>query len=222
MKTVAIIEDQTALRDLIAQIFDRRNDFEIVIKSGDGQDAIAQCLEQKPQFMILDVMLPGLNGVEVLRQITKKLRETRVLVFSGFYNAGVVRDLLQNGAHGIVEKTAPLDELVKGIESVSNGGSFFGPEIARLLREAMANPGKQISPLENLTSRERQIVQLIAESYSTKDIALRLDISVKTAENHRTNLMRKLDLHDVASLTRFAIANGLTSAETSRSDENAT
>ncbi len=213
MKTVAIIEDQTALRDLVGQIFDRRNDFEIVIKSGDGQDAIDQCLEKRPTFIILDVMLPGLNGVEVLRCISKKLPDTKVLIFSAFYNASVIRDLLQNGAHGIVEKTAPLAELIKGIEAVSDGGSFFGPEIARLLRETLIHPEKQEAPLACLTTRERQIVQLIAESYSTKEIASRLDISVKTAENHRTNLMRKLNLHDVAGLTRFAISNGLTSAD---------
>jgi DNA-binding NarL/FixJ family response regulator len=122
-----------------------------------------------------------------------------------------VRELLQSGAHGFVEKSAPLSELRKGIEIVASGGSYFGPEVASLLRNAMANPKSNDSGANILTKREREILQLIAESHSTRDIAAKLEISVKTAENHRTNLMRKLDLHDVASLTRYAINNGMIS-----------
>ena len=122
-----------------------------------------------------------------------------------------MRELLQSGAHGFVEKSAPLSELRKGIDIVASGGSYFGPEVALLLREAMANPKSNDSSVNILTKREREILQLIAESHSTRDIATRLEISVKTAENHRTNLMRKLDLHNVASLTRYAINNGLIS-----------
>jgi DNA-binding NarL/FixJ family response regulator len=117
---------------------------------------------------------------------------------------------LQAGAHGFVEKSAPLSELKKGIQVVANGGSYFGPEVAHFLREAVANPSpnKALS-IDILTAREREILQLIAESNSTKEVAAKLNISVKTAENHRTNLMKKLDRHDVASLTRYAIEQGL-------------
>ena len=150
-----------------------------------------------------------MNGTDVLRRFAKELPNTRVLVFSGYQTPGLVRELLQIGAHGFVEKSAALNELRKGIEIVSDGGSYFGPEIAQMLREAMADPKSKESGINVLTRRERQILQLIAESNSTKKIAEKLDISVKTAENHRTNLMRKLDLHDIASLTRYAINNGL-------------
>ena len=131
------------------------------------------------------------------------------MIFSGYQSPGLVRELLQSGAHGFVEKSAPLTELKKGIEIVAGGGSYFGPEVALLLSEAMADPKSKESGINVLTKRERQILQLIAESNSTREIAEKLSISVKTAENHRTNLMRKLDLHDVASLTRYAINHGL-------------
>lgn len=210
MKRVVIVEDQTAVREMIAEIVHAEPDFEVIAETGDGQAACTLCIEKKPDFVILDIMLPGLNGAEVLRRFSKHLHNTRVLVFSGYQNPSLVRELLKAGAHGFVEKSAPLSELRKGIQIVAGGGSYFGPEVQRLLRDAVANPGSsQIPSLEILTAREREILQLIAESHSTKEVAAKLDISVKTAENHRTNLMKKLDLHDVASLTRFAIEHGL-------------
>ena len=211
MKTVAIIEDQTAIREMVSQAVIDQTEYNVIIESGDGQVGCDTCLEQKPDFVILDVMLPTLNGTEILRIFRDKIPETQVLIFSGYQSPSLVRELLQAGAHGFVEKSAPLSELRKGIEIVANGGSYFGPEVALLLREAMADPKSNESGINILTKREREILQLIAESHSTRDIAKKLEISVKTAENHRTNLMRKLDLHDVASLTRYAINNGLIS-----------
>lgn len=210
MKRVIIIEDQTAVREMIAHVVSSDPSFEVTAETGDGQSALTLCLETKPDFVILDVMLPGLNGAEVLRRFSKHLSNTRVLVFSGYQNPALVRELLQAGAHGFVEKSAPLSELKKGIEIVANGGSYFGPEVAQMLREAVLNPqSSNKKGMEVLTAREREVLQLIAESYSTKEVARKLNISVKTAENHRTNLMKKLDLHDVASLTRYAIQHGI-------------
>ncbi len=210
MKSVVIIEDQTAVREMVAQIVQSEPGFEVVAETGDGQVAYNLCMDLKPDFVILDIMLPGLNGAEVLRRLTKHLKNTRVLVFSGYQNHSLVRDLLQAGAHGFVEKSAPLSELKKGIQVVASGGSYFGPEVAQFLREAVANPSTSKAPsIDVLTAREREILQLIAESNSTKEVAAKLSISVKTAENHRTNLMKKLDRHDVASLTRYAIEQGL-------------
>lgn len=211
MKTVAIIEDQTAIREMVSAAVLDPNEFEVLLSTGDGQEGCDKSLELKPDFVILDVMLPRLNGTDILRRFAKELPKTRILVFSGYQSPGLIRELLQAGAHGFVEKSARLTELKKGIEIVSSGGSYFGPEVALLLRDAMADPKARDSGVNILTKREREILQLIAESNSTREIAEKLDISVKTAENHRTNLMRKLDLHDVASLTRYAINNGLIS-----------
>lgn len=206
MKSVVIIEDQTAVRQMIAQIVASDGGFEVTAECGDGQEALDTCLKLRPDFVILDVMLPGMNGAEVLRRFSKQCPDTRVLVFSGYQDSALLRELLEAGAHGFIGKSAPLTELRKGIQVVAGGGSYFSPEVAQILREAMTNPAGMANPaISRLTAREREILQLIAESHSTKEIAEKLKISVKTAENHRTNLMKKLDLHDVASLTRFAI-----------------
>jgi DNA-binding NarL/FixJ family response regulator len=155
-------------------------------------------------------MLPGLNGVEVLKRVGRRLPDCRFLVFSGYADATVLRSVLDAGAHGFISKTAPLDELYRGIKVVAEGGTFFSADVANVLRTILQNPTQSANPgLDRLTAREREILQLIAESHTTREIASRLNISVKTAENHRTNLMNKLDLHDVASLTRFAIECGM-------------
>jgi DNA-binding NarL/FixJ family response regulator len=210
MKKVAIIEDHTAVRDMVAQIVQTKEDWEIVASLGDGRLALDTCIETKPDFIILDIMLPGLNGAEILRRLKRHLPDSFVLVFSGYQDASILREMVEAGAHGFIGKTAPLSELQKGLEIVSTGGTYFSPEVAEILRQTMSNPQQGgPGPLQRLTAREREILQLIAESNSTKEIANILQISVKTAENHRTNLMRKLDLHDVASLTRFAIEFGI-------------
>ena len=211
-KRVAIVEDQTAVREMIVHVVHSDPDFEVVAEAGEGQSAIDLCLQATPDLIVLDVMLPGLNGTEVLRRLARQLPRVRVLIFSGFQDAPLLRELLEAGAHGFIGKTASLQELLKGIQIVSSGGSYFSPEIAGALRDAMATPHPGgASLVTRLTAREREILQLIAESNSTKEIATKLGISVKTAENHRTNLMKKLDLHDVASLTRFAIEHQLIS-----------
>lgn len=208
MKRLVIIEDQTAIREMLSQILSLDPQYKIVGETGDGQAAVNLCLELKPDIIILDAKLPGLNGVEILRRIGKQLRNLRVLVFSGHENPVLVREMIEAGAHGFVEKTAGLLEVRKGLETVSNGGTYFGPAVASLLRNVLANPGISNTP-DFLTDREREVLQLVAESHSTKEIAAKLGISVKTVDNHRTNLMRKLNLHDVASLTRYAMEIGL-------------
>jgi DNA-binding NarL/FixJ family response regulator len=211
MKRVVIIEDQTAIRDMISEVLKSFGEYDIVGTAGEGQKGVEITLREKPDLVILDVMLPGLNGTEVLRRFSRQLRDTRVLIFSGHQSPSLVKDLIQDGAHGFIEKSSPLSELKKGIEIIISGGSYFGPEVAQLLREAFISPSSDSARngVNLLTAREREILQLIAESHSTKEIASKLSISVKTAENHRTNLMKKLNLHDVASLVRFSVKHGL-------------
>lgn len=208
MKRLVIIEDQTAIREMLVEILRDDPNFELVGEAGDGQTAVQLCLEKIPDVCVLDAKIPGLNGVDILRRVAKRIPQMRVLVFSGHENPVLVREMLEAGAHGFVEKTAGLYEFRKGLETVANGGNYFGPAVAALLRNVVANPSSSAAP-DFLTDREREILQLVAESYSTKGIAAKLGISAKTVDNHRTNLMRKLDLHDVASLTRYAIEVGL-------------
>jgi DNA-binding NarL/FixJ family response regulator len=208
MKRLVIIEDQTAIREMLVEILRLDANYQLVGEAGDGQAAVQLCLDTNPDLCVLDAKLPGLNGVDILRRIGKKLPQMRVLVFSGHENPVLVREMLEAGAHGFVEKTAGLFEFKKGLETVANGGTYFGPAVAALLRNVVANPATSNAP-DFLTVREREILQLVAESHSTKEIAAKLGISVKTVDNHRTNLMRKLNLHDVASLTRYALEVGL-------------
>ncbi len=213
MKRLIIIEDQTAIREMLVEILRTEPGYDLIGESGDGHTALALCLEKKPDLLVLDAKLPGLNGVDLLRRLVKQLPNIRVLVFSGYENPVLVREMLEAGAHGFVEKTAGLLEFKKGLETVANGGTYFGPAVAALLRNVVANPAAS-STADFLTDREREILQLVAESHSTKEIALKLGISVKTVDNHRTNLMRKLNLHDVASLTRYAVEIGLIESKT--------
>jgi len=208
MKRLVIIEDQTAIREMLVEILRLDNNYQLVGEAGEGQAAVQLCMDVKPDIVVLDAKLPGLNGVDILRRLNKRLPNLRVLVFSGHENPVLVREMIESGAHGFVEKTAGLFEFKKGLETVAGGGTYFGPAVAALLRNVVANPGSSNTP-DFLTDREREILQLIAESHSTKDIAAKLGISMKTVDNHRTNLMRKLNLHDVASLTRHAVDIGL-------------
>lgn len=208
MKRLVIVEDQTAIREMLVEILRLDANYELVGESGDGQSAQSLILDIKPDLLVLDAKLPGLNGVDLLRRIAKKLPDMRVLVFSGHENPVLIREMLEAGAHGFVEKTAGLFEFKKGLETVANGGTYFGPAAAALLRNVVANPSGS-NTADFLTDREREILQLVAESHSTREIAAKLGISIKTVDNHRTNLMRKLNLHDVASLTRYALEVGL-------------
>ncbi len=215
MKRLVIIEDQTAIRELLAEILRLDNTFQVVGEAGDGQAAVQLCLDLKPDVCVLDAKLPGLNGVDVLRRIVPRLPGMRVLVFSGHESPQLIRAMLEAGAHGFVEKTAGLMELRRGLEAIAKGGTYFGPSVAGLLRSVIAEP---VTPAGDgaLTIREREILQLVAESHTTKEIAAKLGISAKTVDNHRTNLMRKLDVHDVAGLTRYALEHGIVEAGVQR------
>jgi DNA-binding NarL/FixJ family response regulator len=208
MKKVVVIEDQTILRDLICQLVEGYTGMEVIAESGDGAEGYELCLKHLPDLVILDIMLPNLNGSEVLRRLKAKNPKINILIFSAASSKSMVNRLLKSGVNGYIEKDAGLEELEKAISLVADGRSYFSPRVVDAMRELMVSGGQDDS-LESLTTREREIIQLIAESYSNKEIAAKLGMSVRTADTHRTNIMKKLDLHDVAALTRWAIANKL-------------
>lgn len=208
MKKVIVIEDQTIMRDLICQLVESYTTMEVTAQSGDGAEGYELCLKHSPDLVILDVMLPNLNGSEVLRRLKAKNPKINILIFSAASSNTMVNRLLKSGVTGYIEKDAGLVELEKAINLVADGRSYFSPRVVDAMRELMISGGQDDS-LESLTTREREIVQLIAESFSNKEIAAKLGMSVRTADTHRTNIMKKLDLHDVAALTRWAISNKL-------------
>ena len=208
MYSIYVIEDQTILRELVCRLIDDMSGFELAGSSGDGLEGLRECMELRPDLVIVDIMVPSLNGLEIVRQLKKAVPDTKLIVFSAYSTRERVQAALQAGVNGIVHKDASVEELESGIKHVMVGASFMSTQILEIMRDLMLNPAA-ISELDKLTTREREIIQLIAEGHTTKEVAAKLDISVKTADSHRTNIMSKLDIHDVAGLTRFAIQQGL-------------
>lgn len=208
MQKVYIIEDEVLLRDLITDLLRNHRELEIIGSSGDGREGYEACAKLRPHIVILDVRLPGLNGIEVAQRLRAEQPNVKILVFSGLFNLGIIKRVLLAKVNGIIEKSAGLAEMENAINSVANGQTYFGPSIVQSMPELLvSSPTDQT--IESLTPREREILQLIAEGHTTKEIADKLGISARTADVHRTHIMQKLNVHNVAGLTRAAIAYGL-------------
>ena len=208
MKRIVIIEDETMLRDLIAEVLKRFPLCTLAGAAGDGLEGWKLVHKIKPDMVMLDIQVPSLNGLEILRRIRENLPNCSVLLFSAYFSTSMVRAAMKAGVNGMIEKTAGLPEMEKAIRAVVDGGTYIGPSVSELVRRMMIEPDKG-DTLDGLSEREREVLQLIAEGHSTKEIADKLSISVKTAETHRSNLMMKLNFHGIAGLTRYAIDHGL-------------
>lgn len=209
-KRVLIVEDQAAICEMVAETINAHARCTVIGTAPNGTAAIEMALRLRPDILVLDVLMPGISGIEVLRRLGRSLHGMRVLIFSGKQEPHIVRALIQEGVHGFVNKHGSLSELRLAIDALAQGRTWFNEDFSRTVREALANPahlGEGIIDL--LTPREREIAVLIARSHSSKEVAGQLDISVKTAENHRANLMRKLGVRDVAGLVRFIVRQGL-------------
>lgn len=209
-KRVLVIEDQSAVCDLVAEMVAAHPRCANVGKASDGLSAVELALRLRPDILVLDVIMPGVGGIEVLRRLGGAVPGMKVLVFSAKQEPHIIRALMQAGIHGFVNKNGPLSELRKALDALALGNTWFNDDFGRTVRQALASPSHlQEGALDQLTPREREIAVLIARSHSSKEVAGRLDISIKTAENHRANLMRKLGVRDVAGLVRFAVRQGL-------------
>ena len=210
---VVIADDHCVVRDLfkfqLGRLEPRR--FEVVGEATNGQDAVGVCLQTRPDLVLLDLMMPGLNGVEVMKRIRPDLPEVRVLFFSGSTREGLISEAFAHGASGFVGKMRPWQTVLEALTLVAQGGKYYDPAVAHLAdarRRALNNEGA-----EHLTAREREVAQLIAEGGSTKEIAVRLGVSAKTIDKHRTRMMEKLRLHDAVAVTRYAIRAGMVSLD---------
>ncbi len=181
----------------------------------EGPEAVVFAQQFKPEIVIVDFELPGANGLNCVRQILEVSPTTRIIVLSRHTEEYRVREALELGIRGYVLKTRTADELLRSIEEVSHGRTYFSPEIAHIVAELVLEPysyGGSVRRASQLTDRERQVVTLIAEGNSTKEVAARLGISVKTADCHRTRIMDKLNVHQTANLVRYAIRQGFVEA----------
>lgn len=208
MQKVYIIEDEVLLRDLLCDLISSQMDLEIIGFSGDGTEGLREALEKKPDILVTDLQLPGLNGVEIVQRVKQDLPQTKIIVISGHFNLPRLKRVLMTKAEGIMEKAAGLSEMERALRTVAGGQTYYSPSVIQRMPE-MLTVQETDQSVESLTSREREILQLIAEGNTTKEIAARLNISARTADVHRTHIMQKLGVHNVAGLTHMAIAFGL-------------
>jgi len=201
-KRALIVEDQTTLRELLSELLAPSYEVEACAT---GAEARALLGKQSFDLVLLDLVLPDAHGTELLTELRALARAPRTVVLTAHARASVIRDAMERGARAVISKSAPLRELREGIERVASGGFFYCSDTSRLLNEAVVHSDQSL----HLTDRQRQILRAVASGMSSKEIAASLDLSEKTVANHRARIMERLGVHDVASLTRYAMSLGL-------------
>lgn len=210
--TVLLVEDHTVVRKGLRHILETQPEIQVIAEAGDGREALRLAERCQPQVAIVDITIPLLNGVELTRQLLRLVPHIRVLILSMHSDPAYVRRALDAGAHGYLVKDADDLDLTKAVFALSEGGSYFSPSISRVLLEGfLGGPTSQAGDdeLARLSDREREVLQLVAEGKSSKEIAQLLDLSVSTVDTHRKHIMEKLGLHSTAAMVRFAVRKGM-------------
>ncbi len=208
--TLVLADDHPIVRSGIRRILETREDFEVVGEAANGQEVVEVVHEMQPDVALVDIQMPRLSGVDATRCIAKSDPQTRVLVLSVHDSGSCVEEALRAGAAGYLVKTAGLEEILRAVDAIRSGGSYLSPTVASHVLGVLSDPAERTpSPLRALTGRERQVLQLIAEGFSSREIAEQLGVSCKTVDTHRANLMLKLDIHKVSGLVRLAVREGL-------------
>ncbi|MEN8178805.1 MAG: response regulator transcription factor [Pseudomonadota bacterium] len=214
-KRIIIAEDHTILRAGLKALLESNPTFEVVGEADNGRDAIRRVAELKPDLIIMDLSMPGLSGIDAVKDIRDRYPEVKALVLTVHSEEEYVLSSLEAGANGYVLKDATQTELIAAAERVLNGKTYLSPEITEKVvnsyLQANKNSQEPATKWDSVTQRERQILKLIAEGHTNKSMASYLCISVKTVEKHRANLMKKLDLHSVSALTTYAMEKGIIS-----------
>jgi len=212
---VLIVDDHPVVRKGLWSCLSTKDNLKIVGEAVDGDDAIHKAKELLPDIVLMDLHMPKKDGLEVTDTLRKEAPQVKVLILSMQGTRDAVLRIIKAGARGYVLKDSPTDELVRAIESVQSGEAFFSPPVAQIALNQYVTESDKGDPLTKLSEREREVLGLIAEGKSNKEIAMLLGIGVRTTETHRERIMRKLDIHSVAGLTKFAISHGLVSLEDS-------
>ncbi len=208
---IVLADDHRMFREALGTLLERIADLEIVAEVGDGQELIRSVRQHEPDIVCMDINMPGMDGIEATRQLRGISPRIKVIALSAFADQHFVLDMLSAGAAGYVTKAGAGDELLRAIRAVQVNRTYLCPEVAASLTEAFRDGPLRSLGVPRLGSRERQVLQLIADGRTSPEIAERLHLAPSTVEVHRRNIMRKLDLHSVAELTKYAIRNGLTS-----------
>jgi DNA-binding NarL/FixJ family response regulator len=207
---ILIADDHEVVRRGIRALIESHPGWEVCGEAQDGREALDRARKLLPDLVLLDVGMPNLNGLEAARQILASCTATRILILTMHYSPQLVREILAVGARGFLLKSDAGRDLVAAVEAVQNHRTFFTSQVTQIVVDGYLNPDHTEKPARgNLTPREREVLQLLAEGKTSKEVAVALNLSVKTAETHRTNIMRKLDLHSVADLTLYALRNGI-------------
>lgn len=204
---ILLADDHKMVRQGFRLILSSQDDMEIVGEAGNGVETVELAKALKPDVVVMDVMMPGLNGIEATRRIRQASPQIRVLALSVHRDSVYVREIIRAGAEGYLLKESADTDLLAAVRAVAEGNSYLSPEVAGAVLKDYRKHAT--NPLDLLSAREREILQLIAEGRTNKEIAARLNLSVYTVDGHRTRIMEKLDLHSVGELVRFAVRNGL-------------
>jgi two-component system response regulator NreC len=206
---VVLADDHVLVRQSLKSLLEREG-FQVVGEASDGQEAIRRVQSLHPDIAVMDISMPILNGIDAARELSRSFPKTKSILLTQHDEDQYISEALEAGVKGYVLKSQVASDLVQAIKQVSRGQAYLSPGVSRAVMDAFRSKSKKSR--DPLTARERQVLQLIAEGKSTKDIASLLGISVKTAESHRTRLMRKLDIHETASLVRYAVRRGIVQA----------
>ena len=211
--TVLLVEDHTIVREGLRRMIDTEPNLEVVGEATDGREAVAMAAKLQPDVILMDIAMPHMNGLEATRQMLKALPAARILILSAHSDDAYVAEAIKVGAKGFVLKQTSSQDVCHAIAQIHAGQTFFSPSVSKRL--ALLNPmnrnreGVMVAKACELSSRETEVLQLIAEGMANKQVASELSISAKTVEKHRASLMAKLDIHDTAGLTRYAISTGV-------------
>ena len=210
---VLLADDHTIVRQGLRALLDSQEDIEVVGEAEDGRQAFEKTKELIPDIVVIDITMPNLNGIEATRQIKKQNPEIKVLVLTVHDNEEYIHQILQAGASGYLLKESAVTDLVSAINAVKKGGIFLSPAISKVvvkdyIRHAEEGTG-DFDSLNILTNREREVLQLIAEGHTNREVANILKLSVKTVDVHRSHIMEKLNIHDVTGLVKYSIRKGL-------------
>jgi DNA-binding NarL/FixJ family response regulator len=208
---ILIADDHEVARKGVRALLEEHAGWEVCGEAKDGREAVELATQLKPDISLLDIGMPNLNGLDAARQILAVSPDARILILTIHDSEQVVREVLAAGARGFLLKSDAGRDLIAAVEAIENRRTFFTSKVAQMMLDGYLRPNdeRENSQQQVLTPREREVIQLVAEGKTTKEIATALNLSVKTAETHRTNLMRKLDLHSVADLTLYAVRNGI-------------
>lgn len=209
---LALIDDHQIVRDGLKALLSKLEHCEVVAEGGCGEDAVELAKNHSIEIFLMDIAMPGMSGIDAAALICEVRPDARIIMLSMHATGEYVRRALKNGASGYMLKNMAPSELALAISKVAGGGQYLSPSIADALSETLSSEAGN-STLDTLSSRQREILRLLAEGMSTRDIAAKLSISAKTVESHRSQLMQKLDIYDVPGLVKFAVRHGLVSVE---------